>query len=652
MSKMSHTDEILSLLREQLRNNEEVEDIAKTAREVVSQWVDPLSGGNEQTNGLIYGLVQSGKTGVLTVTGAMGADEGYRTLIILTSDIDPLYEQTRGRIQEAFPGMDIIGKTEIRDRDAFLQRIRRGTCAIVVTKNGSILKTLIENFKGANVRKLTCLIIDDEADQASLNTRARQNDGSHSRINELIDELRKFFHNNTYLQVTATPGALFLQEGKHAFRPKFTVLSHPGSDYVGGDDFFSDNGHNLVREFPLADLTTLSVGSQPTPGNQMPASLLEALDTFMIGATFKREENPEQKCAFLCHVSTRTADHRHIVELLRKYKADLADGLRTKNAKVIERLCNAFSDLAATHQQLAKSNFTNLIEKIEFLAAGIVVKLVNGETDEDVALHAPYNLFVGGNKLGRGVTIKNLLVSYYGRHPRTPQADTVLQHARMYGYRRKDIGLLRLWLPPELHQVFRAINEMERSLRKLIAEKPSEEFRGVYLQRGLQPTRRNVLAPGAIGVYTGGGTYNPAQVLRDETGAKNTSKLDKLLVNIANKKYAELPISKIQELIRLVAPDASMSQRVWDQLAIAESLKQCADLLGHDTGYVYVDRDRDLLSSRRETQGLLTGGEASKVPGNRVTVFMMRTEAHKGSQSAWWPQIRFPGGRYAFAFAI
>lgn len=65
-----------------------------------------------------------------------------------------------------------------------------------------------------------------------------------------------------------------------------------------------------------------------------------------------------------------------------------------------------------------------------------------------------------------------------------------------------------------------------------------------------------------------------------------------------------------------------------------------------------MDRDRDLLSSRRETQGLLTGGEASKVPGNRVTVFMMRTEAHKGSQSAWWPQIRFPGGRYAFAFAI
>ena len=69
-----------------------------------------VSGGKEETNGLIYGLIQSGKTGVLTVTGAIGADEGYRTIIILTSDNDPLYEQTLGRARQAFPGMDIIGK--------------------------------------------------------------------------------------------------------------------------------------------------------------------------------------------------------------------------------------------------------------------------------------------------------------------------------------------------------------------------------------------------------------------------------------------------------------------------------------------------------------------------------------------------------------
>src|SRR4030065_1758538 len=106
---MRHQDQVLALLRKQIGNMEEVNEISATAAEVVSKWVNPLSGGKEETNGLIYGLVQSGKTGVLSVTGAMGADEGYRTIIILTSDNDPLYEQTLGRVREAFPGIDIIG---------------------------------------------------------------------------------------------------------------------------------------------------------------------------------------------------------------------------------------------------------------------------------------------------------------------------------------------------------------------------------------------------------------------------------------------------------------------------------------------------------------------------------------------------------------
>src|SRR6266850_6003597 len=136
---MNHRDQVVSLLTKQIGNLEEVEDIGITAREVAQKWVDPLSGGSAETNGLIYGLVQSGKTGVLTLTGAVGADEGYRAIIILTSDNDPLYEQTLGRAREAFPGIDIIGKKEFRDCDAFLQRIKSGTCAIVTTKNSSLL---------------------------------------------------------------------------------------------------------------------------------------------------------------------------------------------------------------------------------------------------------------------------------------------------------------------------------------------------------------------------------------------------------------------------------------------------------------------------------------------------------------------------------
>src|SRR6266481_8783849 len=160
---MKHVDQVLELLRRQIANAEEVEEISETAEEVADKWVNPVSGGREQTNGLIYGLIQSGKTGVLTVTGAIGADEGYRTILILTSDNDPLYEQTLGRAQEAFPGMDIIGKKDFKDADAFLQRVKSGTSAIVTTKNSGLLRTLIENFQKGQVRGLTCLIIDDEA---------------------------------------------------------------------------------------------------------------------------------------------------------------------------------------------------------------------------------------------------------------------------------------------------------------------------------------------------------------------------------------------------------------------------------------------------------------------------------------------------------
>ena len=647
----THKEEVLRLLQIQIGNEEEVEDIGKTADEVAEKWVNPTSGGMEETNGLIYGLVQSGKTGVLTVSGALGADEGYRTLLILTSDITPLYEQTLGRIQEALPGIDILGKNDLKDLPTFLQRIKTETCAIVASKNAKVLETLIENFKKGAVKGLSCLIIDDEADQASPNTKASKDDGTRSTINRRIAELRAFFDKNTYLQVTATPEALFLQAPEHELRPKFTVLSNPGADYVGGDDFFGDSS-NLVREFDINDIECLLAGSQPSPGQELAKSLLRALDTFMIGATFKRMNEADQNCAFLCHVSTRTSDHKHIEGLLRKYKTDLAEATKSKNAKVIERLREAYDDLASSHPGLAAASFEAIVEAIAFYSPGIYVKLVNGLTDEDVAVRSPYNLFVGGNKLGRGVTIKNLLVSYYGRNPKKPQADTVLQHARMYGYRRKDIGLLRLFLPKELHIVFKAINRMERGLRTLIAENPDTEFRGVYVEGSVNPTRKNILAPGAVGSYTGGSNYNPAQVVRDSAVQEATERINHMVEDIANGAHEEVPLGELRDILRLVRPDESKSEKVWDTEAIVNSLEQFGKLRGQNTGYLYVDRDRGLVGDRRETQGILTGGEFNRVPTDKIAVFLLRTKAEPGKNPSWWPQVRFPSGNYAFAFAV
>ena len=193
---------------------------------------------------------------------------------------------------------------------------------------------------------------------------------------------------------------------------------------------------------------------------------------------------------------------------------------------------------------------------------------------------------------------------------------------------------------------------MEVSLRELIAKNPTEEFRGVYLEGGLNPTRKNVLVPGALGVYTGGSNYNPAQVSRDPSVQASTAKIDQLLAGASNKTFVEMPIADLQALIALTVPDDSAAERVWDQLAISESIGQYAKIKKQTHGFVYVDRDRDLQSARHESQGILSGGEVKTVPDTHVTLFLLRTTAHPKEESAWWPQIRFPSGKYAFAFSI
>lgn len=132
----------------------------------------------------------------------------------------------------------------------------------------------------------------------------------------------------------------------------------------------------------------------------------------------------------------------------------------------------------------------------------------------------------------------------------------------------------------------------------------------------------------------------------------STEKIDRKLSHIADKGYAEMPIAEMQAIIRATMPDEAESERVWNPVAVAESLAQFAKLHGQSTGYVYVDRDRDLEANRTETAGVLAGGEFQRVPLDKVTLYILRTKSKGRHHAAWWPQIRFPSGRYAFAFAI
>ena len=108
----------------------------------------------------------------------------------------------------------------------------------------------------------------------------------------------------------------------------------------------------------------------------------------------------------------------------------------------------------------------------------------------------------------------------------------------------------------------------------------------------------------------------------------------------------------LRTLIELTVPDQRQSERVWNPVAVAASIAQFAQLHKQTTGFVYVDRERHLVANRRETQGILDGQETARVPDDKCTLFMIRESAGKDTNAAWWPQIRFPKGQYAFAFAV
>ena len=215
----------------------------------------------------------------------------------------------------------------------------------------------------------------------------------------------------------------------------------------------------LLRIVDLEEVEQLRAMHQPNPADVIPTGLKRALHAFFVGATAKMMQGHGENYSFLCHVSYARIDHRRIVELIDRFKEETMNTLSNSSSgqhhRLIKDLREAYEDLSRTHCSKASlPEFDSIVEKIKFYLPGTKIKLIDSSSPETITLNHVYSIFVGGNKLGRGVTIKNLLVSYYGRNPKRPNSDTVLQHARMYGYRKKEIGVTRLFLPEKLAEHF------------------------------------------------------------------------------------------------------------------------------------------------------------------------------------------------------
>lgn len=265
------------------------------------------------------------------------------------------------------------------------------------------------------------------------------------------------------------------------------------------------------------------------------------------------------------------------------------------------------------------------------------------------------------------MTVKNLLVTYYGRDAQQPQMDTVLQHARMYGYRRNELAAIRIYLPTHLAQRFVNIHESDDLVR--------EQCQAIHLPiqliplmaKGIKATRRNVLNDDTTRItYQGGRQYFPSLPISDPNMLSNqTQELDNLLSTAKYPNHQQPYTVTIDELLEILNFQYKTpgSSGAWNDDLIRQAVSALRDQQRYQNvgTLVIVNRSADIgkSSDRNYSQiGAVLPGNTGSAPyeinRNYPTLLMTRTNGNINPPRGWdgvpfWiPVIRFPDGNYAF----
>jgi hypothetical protein len=469
-----------------------------------------------QATGLVLGYVQSGKTLSFTCLTALASDNRFPLVIVITGTSRLLFQQSVQRLREDLridnpashawrwqffqnPNLRQNDRDRIRAVLAEWQEPRvteKQTCLIAVMKHHQRLNNLVDLLQTLNLQTIPALIIDDEADQAGLNTLVNQND--ESRTYQRLLSLRDALPRHTYLQYTATPQAPLLINIIDVLSPRFVEVLDPGQDYVGVVDFFRLN-RDLVRTIPDDET--------PSADNHLagaPESLREALRLFFIGVAAGNIQGTSGHRSMLVHPSRLREKHADYLNWVSAVRTDWLRLLGDQNDP--DRLA-LLNDLRASHANLAVT-YPELppfdeIEPVLWQAINrTYVWEVNarlGKTPEIVWQSGYSHILIGGQAMDRGFTVAGLTVTYMPREKGVGNADTIQQRARFLGYKRSYLGLCRVFLESEVQRAYTLYVDHEENLRELLRQNSaagrslSEWRRMFFLDRTLKPTRRCVL---------------------------------------------------------------------------------------------------------------------------------------------------------------
>lgn len=653
---MSAAERFLSILSSEIEKSE-AGRIFDTAEDLIAKAFDEPA---ERKQGLLFGQIQSGKTNNIIMSIAQASDKGIRFFVVLTSDNTLLYDQTVARLSRGLPHLLIIDKSNW-DEDALKGRIKasyqRHGVVFCSTKNRSILIKLINRISalGFDFEK-PALIFDDEADQASLNTETNSVDSEPSAVCAAIQELRNSMPDHRFVQVTATPQALFLQSAEGDFKPDFVVTFPPGKDYIGGEHFFpqENRADSLIRLISESEPDQICGESTMPGGFAIPTGIRQALCAFLVGASIKGIRNEGSSFSSLLHISYAQSAHHSLERLVNSFLEAILIALGDPKGSRDRDLFSQFLLEARSDLEVAASKpFPEIEEIIAFIDNYIVnanVQVLNSQRTESPNAFSFFNFFIGGNRLGRGVTIPHLITTYYGRNTASPKLDTMLQHARMYGYRASDLDVIRFFTTPSLYELFKNIHDSDRALRASLERINSySEIQAIMLNRTshglMRPTRSNVIPLGEIKLFMPGTRYFPHSPL-----VSNVSVLDKMLMQYdGRKELTPVKMSTLIDILNLTSSELLYGE-AWSDEAIRTCVASLKEICG-DEAFLAVRTDRDI---KKDFRAMLSPDDQRLYDKNAPTLIMYR---FRGSEAQGWegkpfwvPNFRFPDGSRHFIF--
>ncbi|MGH9822245.1 MAG: Z1 domain-containing protein, partial [Blastocatellia bacterium] len=555
------------------------EIVKREAVAVLARCVPPTASSGQETS-LVIGYIQSGKTTSFTTVAALARDNGYRLIIVITGITRNLFAQSSNRLEKDLrvrerpdrPWQFLSNpksRPDVKQRiAAALQRkdtlpgVSKQTVLISVMKNATHLNNLIKLLPELSLAGVPTLIVDDEADQASLNNLV--NKGKESATYRRIVKMRQLLPHHTFLQYTATPQAPLLINLIDVLSPNSATMLTPGPAYTGGKIFFERDFHLIrpihAREVPTKDQTF----AEP------PESLLEAMRIFFLGVANGLPHGGKGNRSMMVHPSKETMQHANYEEWVRRVQQYWDRTLQLSETDpdrqdLIDDFKEAYADLRCTVEDL--SPFEMLLPYLSIAVNDTIVTKVNAaagptplpDWDQNYA-----HILVGGEVLNRGYTIEGLTVTYMPRSKGVGNADTIQQRARWFGYKSDYLGYCRVYLTDEQIKIYKHYVDHEETIRRQLAKHLAsgrslrEWKRAFFLSPDLRPTRHDVLDLEYIrGNYSNDWCEQHAPHDSDEAIQANREIVKQFLARLALQPDAGHP-HRTEQQIHLAAFDVSL----------------------------------------------------------------------------------------------